>query len=282
MNPNLTKDSDENCRFVYTFVLAGGGSNRPQVCYWGDDYCGTNISSYHLEKPPPNSSDALLHEWVEYNQDITFLNIHENMNGGKSESWYTHASALVNFHPNSDDFKIDFIGKIDSDTILHIHNFFLWERTFEEFFFLDEQPQQQQSANGTTTTTTYAQLDTPYAVFGTSKYRKDCAGRGSGYICDDPNFHAPLLWYGAFQMITKQLAKHAYLNETSLEQKQAAFMPSGEDLSFSNMIYDKYDNQTWPISLFIRRGMRRVFQHAPKTKDPIYCNKTYWLNALNQ
>ena len=50
----------------------------------------------------------------DHEPDVTYLNIQENMNDGKSATWFKYASHVL---PES--LQIDFIGKVDSDCILH-------------------------------------------------------------------------------------------------------------------------------------------------------------------
>jgi hypothetical protein len=82
------------CHVIYTFVIGG------------------NNSAYTILDPRQslliNDSPTNVTE-----DDLTILNIHENMNHGKSPSWFYYASTL----PAS---KIDYVSKMDADTFLSI------------------------------------------------------------------------------------------------------------------------------------------------------------------
>lgn len=140
---NETLRSNPNaCEFLYTFVLSGNGfyndtynytkqqrrrrqeqyddinsNNERSVCYWEE--CGTSYEDFVVEHPKYCFSDS---EELRH-QDITFLNIHENMDSGKSQTWLTYAAALSTTTSGQPDFHLDYVGKLYSDTVLFVDHF---------------------------------------------------------------------------------------------------------------------------------------------------------------
>lgn len=87
-----------DCQMAYTFVL---GSNPEGH---------TELVSSNTPTPIlcPQSPMPLKNE-----TDITHLNIRENMEDGKSPTWFNYAMSVVN-----EKFYFDYIGKIDTDTLI--------------------------------------------------------------------------------------------------------------------------------------------------------------------
>ena len=98
----LSGVSQKNCVIVYAFVLGGNPSGHT----FADN-------SEQLEVLP----ETLLAQGVDMEADVIYLNIKENMNHGKTPTWFKYASSLCRTK------KIDYVGKIDSDTFLHIDSF---------------------------------------------------------------------------------------------------------------------------------------------------------------
>ena len=92
---------DENCEIVYTFVMGHGGASKvPPILV--DDSRPILIESKE--------------DKVEDEDDITYLNIRDNMNEGKSQTFLYYASKYVMSQHN-----IDYVMKCDSDSILYFH-----------------------------------------------------------------------------------------------------------------------------------------------------------------
>ena len=90
-SPNEVK-----CQVPYTFVVGAGGKNRPTD---HDDY-----QSLTLETDQYGNVDS--------EGDCTYLNIKENMEDGKSTTYFKFGASLVR------DYSIDYFGKIDDDSVL--------------------------------------------------------------------------------------------------------------------------------------------------------------------
>jgi hypothetical protein len=90
---------DENpnqvvCQIPYTFIIGAGDGDRPTD--HGDDQ--------------PLTVETALDGTVE--EDCTYLNIRENMEDGKSPTYFKFGADL------SKDYNIDYVAKIDDDTVL--------------------------------------------------------------------------------------------------------------------------------------------------------------------
>ena len=85
----------KKCQIIYTFVVGG----NPHA---GTEWLATNGVSRTMD-----ARQMLKHE-----HDILYLNIKENMNDGKTESWFEYASSQL--------ITIDYVAKVDSDTLVSI------------------------------------------------------------------------------------------------------------------------------------------------------------------
>jgi len=93
-----------DCQVVYTFILGAGNSSAPTQLV-NDSW------PLLVEKPIPTK-----HEDVNA-PDTSLLNIRENMNDGKSESFVYFASVMMK------KYNLDYAMKLDADSILHLHDF---------------------------------------------------------------------------------------------------------------------------------------------------------------
>jgi hypothetical protein len=94
-----------SCQILYTFVV-GANPNAPM------DLVDYKNASHPLTLEGPLDDDS------PFETDVTYLNIHENMEDGKMPSWFYYANTLVQ------DYHIDYIAKLDSDTLLFPKAFF--------------------------------------------------------------------------------------------------------------------------------------------------------------
>jgi hypothetical protein len=84
----------DSCQIAYTFVVGGNPNGTTDLV--DTDHHGK------LTTIPPNSSAM--------EEDVTYLNIRENMNEGKTQSWFKYATSL--------EVPFDYVAKVDSDTLL--------------------------------------------------------------------------------------------------------------------------------------------------------------------
>lgn len=83
----------EDCQIAYVFFL-GGNPNGP------------------TELVKPNASFPIVMDTSKDEQDVVFLNIKENLEDGKSQTWLKYASMV------HQEFPFDYVTKVDSDTIV--------------------------------------------------------------------------------------------------------------------------------------------------------------------
>lgn len=86
---------EEDCQLAYTFVIGGNETGPTEMVET------TDIRSMVLENSAIHLDES----------DITLLNIKENMNDGKSETWLRYAQLLTHTH------YFDYIAKMDTDTV---------------------------------------------------------------------------------------------------------------------------------------------------------------------
>jgi len=101
------KVAPDQCQFAYTFVVGGANnnnSNAPTEQVDTDDLDLIAIPRDKIEKPEP---------------DVLYLNIRENMNDGKTDTWFRYASLIV-----EQKLYFDYMAKMDTDTVLFPHPLF--------------------------------------------------------------------------------------------------------------------------------------------------------------
>jgi len=102
-------ESRYECELIWAFVL-GGNPDAPST------ELVDGSRPMEMEKPIPNpkgTSDL-------NNEDMILLNIQENMNGGKSQTWMKYGSEIA------EEYDLDYVAKCDADSLLHLHEFFRW------------------------------------------------------------------------------------------------------------------------------------------------------------
>lgn len=95
-----TISEPEQCQILYTFVL--GAAKEPQA----------PVEYLHLN--PGRNMTVDLSTIFDAEADTTYLNIRENMDFGKTNTWFKYAATQL---PNELD--IDIIGKVDTDCIIY-------------------------------------------------------------------------------------------------------------------------------------------------------------------
>jgi hypothetical protein len=95
LNQFLISKKPNRCRIIYTFVVGGNSS------------ASTTVNM--------NSRDVVISDVTSFEFDLTVLNIKENMNDGKTPSWFYYTSLII-------DDDIDYVAKLDLDTFISIPN----------------------------------------------------------------------------------------------------------------------------------------------------------------
>jgi hypothetical protein len=95
----------EDCQIVYTFVM--GASTNTTV--------PTDLTT--LEQQEEDNYPYVLDRSgsSDYERDVLYLNIQENMNEGKTATWFKYASSVL---PATDLGVLDLVFKVDSDTVV--------------------------------------------------------------------------------------------------------------------------------------------------------------------
>ena len=91
-----------NCRVAYTFVIAGGGDNATTEFVFDEDNDMNDIS---LDVSQVKGADR-------NETDIVYLNIKENMENGKTTTWFRYGAMLAEQIPG-----INYIAKADDDSL---------------------------------------------------------------------------------------------------------------------------------------------------------------------
>jgi hypothetical protein len=110
-----------DCQIAYTFVVGANPEGPTDLVEMHH-----SNSSYPLvvEHPISQSGNTL-------EDDVTYLNMKENMNQGKTPSWFQYAATVMDDYPSLSLF--DYIGKLDTDTLLYIPKFLeMVEQTLEQ------------------------------------------------------------------------------------------------------------------------------------------------------
>jgi Galactosyltransferase len=92
------------CELIYTFVLGANPDASPELV--------DHSRPFEVDRPISGTSRDL------NEPDMTLLNIRENMNEGKSQTWMYYGSKIA------EEYDLDYVGKVDADSMLHLHEFF--------------------------------------------------------------------------------------------------------------------------------------------------------------
>jgi hypothetical protein len=101
----LPREQQHKCQLVWTFVVGAGGKDTPT------ENVG-NERPLLVEHPNIGKSP----DWNA--TDFTLLNIRENMEEGKSQTWLKYAAEVA------DENGLDYVVKCDEDSLLSLHEFF--------------------------------------------------------------------------------------------------------------------------------------------------------------
>ena len=97
--------SYHGCQLVYTFVLGGNPAGPTELV---NSSMPLLIPKGRIGSIPGIQADD------KYLDDMTFLNIQENMKEGKSQTWLYRAQQLI------ERYDFDYVGKCDSDSVLDL------------------------------------------------------------------------------------------------------------------------------------------------------------------
>jgi hypothetical protein len=92
------------CELIYTFVIGANPNTTPELV--------DHSRPFEVQRPITGTSRDL------NEPDMTLLNIRENMNEGKSQTWMYYGAMIA------EEYDIDYVAKCDADSMLHLHEFF--------------------------------------------------------------------------------------------------------------------------------------------------------------
>jgi Galactosyltransferase len=92
------------CELIYTFVIGANPKASPELV--------DNSRPFEVTRPITGVSRDL------NEPDMTLLNIRENMNEGKSQTWMYYGATIA------EEYDLDYVAKCDADSIFHLHEFF--------------------------------------------------------------------------------------------------------------------------------------------------------------
>jgi len=94
------------CEFIYTFVIGANPEASPELV--------DGSRPMEVQRPIKGISNDL------NEPDMTLLNIRENMNEGKSQTWMHYGAQIA------EEYDLDYVTKCDADTMFHLHEFFIF------------------------------------------------------------------------------------------------------------------------------------------------------------
>jgi hypothetical protein len=111
------------CEYIYTFVIGANPYGPPILLSTDNDgtpttatyHSNSYVSSWTVPRPIINTTN----DDINTHNDITLLNIRENMNEGKSQSWIAYS-----VHHLSQLYHFDYVAKWDADSILLLPEYF--------------------------------------------------------------------------------------------------------------------------------------------------------------
>ena len=110
------------CQFIYTFVVGGlkKTSARSELVDTRVQNENGEDTTIDILMPSENVKFQRSKDLKDTFHDVTFLNIRENMNEGKSQTWFKYATTIM------EQYDVDYAGKIDSDSLPYLDKFFHW------------------------------------------------------------------------------------------------------------------------------------------------------------
>jgi hypothetical protein len=209
------------CELIYTFVVGGNQETTPELV----DDSRPMTATRPVSGKSPDLNDP----------DMTLLNIKENMNEGKSQTWLKHGAEVA------EQYGLDYVVKCDADSMLHLHEFF-----------------------------TFAYKHLPPAPYNTNVYAgalrdkaywprhttEDERIRFESYFGN--NFEGVHLYVaGQLYIMSTDLAK--FVGQEALENK-CSYCEGHEDHDISAMAFHSPD----PIKLLVIGRKQRFWEHPVK------------------
>jgi hypothetical protein len=156
----------KDCSIIYTFVMGAMDKSNTTAPTDLTELADQDKVKYVVERPSSLPDTA--------EKDILYLNIRENMNAGKTVTWFRYASSIL----PAAEFGIDLIGKVDLDAVL------LPRPILEDLNNQISERPAQRIYGGYDIVQRNAQTDTPYMQGGTYFLSTDVAKQVTSDACN--------------------------------------------------------------------------------------------------
>jgi hypothetical protein len=207
------KINEQECQLCYVFVIGGNETGPTELVEF-------NSSHPMTVNPPPESNET----------DVVYLNIRENMIEGKSQTWFKYAVTVLDSH------YFDYIGKIDTDTVL---------------------------------------FPGPFLRFGLSAFPtfpNNTRVYGGHYLQPDVRFPFPAFMHGKMYLLSPDLARFI----VSPSCNRSALMFPSECIAISNFVHSHpLPIQRWRIaSRFFAHPVKDVSRFRQVYQEALMSNST--------
>lgn len=224
-----------HCRIVYTFVV---GANSTGVT----DMVDQTPASLVVDAAQGNIFNDL-GQPVRPEKDVTYLNLQENMEYGKSPSWFLYANTIV------DDLGVDFIAKVDSDTLVFPSRF------LDEFVpFLPTKRQVNKAEN-----VTESDLTSELRVYG--GIPNDSIGCGGLRRPHCAKMGGKTYMQGQFHFLSVDMSR--YVTSIPRDLRHELFVPI-EDLCTAKYVH----SHPKPVLEAVVSPRQHLWEHGKHIKDP--------------
>lgn len=230
-----------DCQIAYTFVVGANPKGPTDLVEERHHSNSSSSSSALVVDHPISQSGAILED------DVTYLNMMENMNQGKTPSWFHYTATVMDDYPS---LLFDYIGKLDTDTLLFIPKFLeLVEQTLEPYPHNTRvyggtellQPPCDPDGDSTTPTTTMIVVD------------------AASSSCKPPN--AATYMSGQFYFLSPDLVQYVTSNELFLDKKRDDLRVVDEDYCMGRWVH----SHPLPIHSV---SFRKAWAHSRDLKYP--------------
>lgn len=228
------------CQIVYTFVV---GANETGAMDLVDSPPSSLVVDLKLNPLWDQFGDEIPQE-----EDVTYLNLQENMEYGKSPSWFLYANTLI------DDLSVDFIAKVDSDTLVFPNRF------LDEFaIFLPMKNHSNPVVNNTIHNTSLP-VHSELRVYG--GVPNDAIGCGGLRRPHCAQMSGKTYMQGQLHFLSADLSR--YVTSIPRELRRKLFVPI-EDLCTAKYVH----SHPKPVLEAVVSPQQHLWEHGKHIKDPI-------------